>query len=77
MWLVQELEDKVKIRILGTPFNMNGELVIDFTGKSSVTIGASQPKIAPVTVTGTATDWTARTKINEIITMLQKAGITL
>ena len=38
MTLQEDLQEKVKIKVINMPFNMKGELVLDFKNSQSVTI---------------------------------------
>jgi len=116
----EDLQDKLKIKVINTPMNMQGELVLDFKNCQSLTITlypkfntidskdyikaqwditsvdwdietvngvykvnniqvvwSQQPAIVWVNATGTDSDWTARSKINEIILLLRTHGLIL
>jgi hypothetical protein len=50
----EDLQDKVKIRVIGTPMNMQGELVLDFRNTGSLSISL-YPKFKTIESAGDIT----------------------
>ena len=72
--IAYDLQDKVKIKVIWTPMNMQWELVLDFRNCMSIRVSRNTPNIpiATITVAGAAQDWDARTKINQIISVMKQ-----